>query len=114
MKTNSHPDHELHNLLQVWKVDDRDDPALSARVWNKIESTRGVELPVWMEPFIGWVLRPVGSVVIVSAFVLLGAALAEVRFDSTREASVERLVAEYVSSIDPVLMAGYGAGREQQ
>lgn len=110
MTSEPHPDKDLHNLLHEWKVEDRDDPALSVKVWDRIEKDRGAEFPNWAEPLIGWVLRPAGSVVIVSVFVLMGAALAEIRSNEDREASVERLAVEYVRSIDPIMMVGNESG----
>lgn len=110
MTSQSHPDKDLHNLLNTWKVDDRADPNLSVKVWDRIENGRGADLPSWIEPLVGWVLRPVGSIVTVSAFVLLGGVLAEMRSSTIREASAERLAAEYVRSIDPIMMAGNDSG----
>jgi hypothetical protein len=110
MASKSHPDKDLHNLLHTWKVDDRADPNLSVKVWDRIEKGRGADLPSWIKPLVGWVLRPVGSIVIVSAFVLLGAALAEMHSSNIRETSAERLAAEYVRSIDPIMMAGIDSG----
>jgi hypothetical protein len=106
MKMKPHPDRDLGDLLQTWKVESRDDPALSVRVWERIGDSKEGELPGWMQPVFGWFLRPAGMIAVVTTFVFVGAALGQWSFSGGRDAAIERLATEYVRSIDPVLMAG--------
>jgi hypothetical protein len=107
MKTNPRADEDLTKLLRTWRVESHDDPTLSVKVWNRIGDSPGEAVPGRLGNLIGWVLRPVGMVTIVSAFILMGAALGEVSFSRGRDAAVERLAAQYVRSIDPILMTGH-------
>jgi hypothetical protein len=101
-----HPDSDLGNLLQSWKVETRDDPAFSVKVWERIgDSTEG-ELPGLMQPVFGWFLRPAGMIAVVTTFMFAGAALGQLSFSRGHDAAIKRLAAEYVRSIDPVLMTG--------
>lgn len=102
-----HSDSDLGNLLQTWKIGSRDDPALSVKVWERIGDSKEGELPGWMQPVFGWLLRPAGMVTVVITFIFAGAALGQLSISRGHDTTIERLASEYVRSIDPVLMTGH-------
>ncbi len=100
------PDPELSKLLRSWQVELRDDPALPSKVWRRIEASRP---PIhsrarWADDLVTLFARPLIAVSTVAFFTAAGAALAFAQHARDGDARFERLVSEYVRSVDPVLL----------
>jgi len=101
-------DPELSKLLQSWEIETRDDPALPSKVWRRIEASTPQSRRAssrWIEDFVALFARPVVAVSTVAFFTAAGAALAYAQHAHSDDARFERLVREYVQSIDPVELA---------
>jgi hypothetical protein len=103
----AHVDESLSRLLQTWQVEVADDPELAWKVWRRLDantqssdSTPGT----WLESLSALLARPAMAMVVVAIFAVAGAMLAELQDTHQREARLDQLAAEYVRSIDPVLM----------
>lgn len=97
-------DPELNRLLRSWGVEARDDPALTRRVWARIEAEQPRVVSGWLDRLSRLFARPAPALAAIAMFALLGAAVGQVQHAQHREAQVARLAAEYARSIDPILM----------
>jgi hypothetical protein len=111
MNRSTQDDHEqrLSRLLRTWKVDPADDPRLATKVWARIEPGRVTaparsRTPRWIEELVAVFAKPFVAFAAVAAFAAGGAGLAYMQNSRTHEARFDRLVREYVYSIDPVKM----------
>ena len=98
------PNPELTELLRSWQVQASDDPALVAKVWRRIDATKKRSWPDWIDGLVLLFARPLVAFSAVALFAASGAALALVENSIKDEARFDRLVREYVRSIDPVQM----------
>ncbi|BET66490.1 hypothetical protein ASA1KI_14080 [Opitutales bacterium ASA1] len=111
MNRTTHDDHEqrLSRLLRTWKVDPSDDPRLATKVWARIDpgrvaTTARTTTPRWVEELVAVFAKPFVAFAAVAVFAAGGAGLAYMQNSRMHEARFDRLVREYVYSIDPVKM----------
>lgn len=107
-------DPELSELLQAWKYEPEPDPNLIARIWRRIETPGSAGDGSWsrLDRWAALLMRPLVAASALAACVVLGYVAAEVRHDGQRDDALARVAAEYVHSIDPVLMTAPRAGSQ--
>ncbi|MGH8018699.1 MAG: hypothetical protein ACREIA_10465 [Opitutaceae bacterium] len=101
------PDSELSKLLRSWQIESQDDPALASKVWRRIEASEppGRARARWIDELVALFARPLVAVSMVACFTATGAILAFAQHKHHDGARFDRLVSEYVRSIDPILLA---------
>jgi hypothetical protein len=104
MSASPQSDNDLRELLQTWKLDSRDDPALARRVWARLAAEKPGALSAWVENLSRLFARPAVALTALALFAVIGGLVAAVQNSSRHEARVMRLATEYAQSIDPILM----------
>jgi len=100
-------DPELSDLLQTWQIEPDADSDLAAKVWRRIDSrSRRGGLLGWLDQCSRILTRPLVAATGLAACVALGFVVAEIRFEADRNDVLARVAAEYVRSIDPVVITG--------
>lgn len=103
-------DPGLSQVLQAWRVEKPDDPALAGKVWQRISSTssRASPFALWTEGVASFLTRPAVAIAACALFAVLGALAAQAQIHARHDARVSRLAAEYARTIDPILMTDAG------
>lgn len=110
----SREDAELSSLLQSWRVQASDDPALVARVRQQIENESSSSLRAWLDRLVAVLGQPIGAATAVSVCIMAGVIAAQTQIDNQQNDRLTRLAKEYVRSIDPVLMTSPEEGSHQR
>jgi len=106
MGASSPNDSDLSELLQTWAFEPVSDPHLAARVWRRIEAgeSNGNWVRSRLDQLSAILMRPLVAATALAACAMLGLVAAEVRYEVRRHDALDRVAAEYVRSIDPVVM----------
>jgi len=99
-------DSDLSELLQTWKFESDSDSNLTARVWRRIEAgeSHGNNIRSRLDHLAAILTRPLVAATALAACAMLGFVAAEARYEMRRDDALDRVAAEYVRSIDPVIM----------
>lgn len=105
----SHPDDELHDLLETWKVSPAPHPRFVADVWRRIAVEEAADGMDWRSRLREWLFvqlpRPAYASAVLAATIVLTATAARLQASHARERYRIESARQYLAAIDPLAMA---------